>query len=80
MGEELLDAQMVWQVGYLAMEMLMGSLFVRKAGSRDSDVPWGRVKDLTSGYPRLFELINGCYRFNIKDRLPLKRFLELHLF
>ena len=75
----MLDAQMVWNFGYLAVEMLIGSFQVGKM-LKDSDVQWNRLRELTKDYPKLYELVNGCFRFNFKDRMPLKRFLDLPLF
>ena len=71
--EDQLDAQIVWNFGYLAMEMLFGTFYMSKL-ERESEVSWARVKELTAESPALFELVNGCFRHKYKDRISLSKF------
>jgi hypothetical protein len=71
--EDQLDAQIVWNFGYLTLEMLLGTTAMEALG-RDGSVSWSRVKELTREHADLFELISGCYRHRYKERLSLKRF------
>lgn len=47
---------------------------------KENDIGWARIKELTKGNPNLFELINGCFRYSFRERINLKRFLDLKLF
>ena len=60
-----MDAQVVWNFGYLGLEMLMGHKFMTKLG-KDKEISWAKVKELTEGNAKLYELIEGCFRSKYK--------------
>jgi hypothetical protein len=58
----------------------MGRDFVSKNISKDLDIPWGKIKELTATAPALYELIDRCFRMKMKDRIPLSKFFGLTIF
>ena len=74
-----MDAQIVWNFGYLAVEMLLGSSQLKNIG-QESQVSWPRIKELTKDHPKLFELIDGCFRHSYNSRITLRKFFDLPLF
>ena len=75
----MLDAQLVWNFGYLALQLILGNDSIAKV-KRDSDIQWLKVKQLCSLAPHLYDMIEKCFRFQFSDRIPLKRFFELRIF
>jgi hypothetical protein len=76
----MLDAQIVWNFGYLALQLISGNDFMRTNMSRDSDIKWIKIEETCSKAPPLYELIEKSFRFKYSDRIPLKRFFQLRIF
>lgn len=75
----MLDAQLVWNFGYLALQLILGSDAIAKV-KRDSDIQWLKVKQLCSLAPHLYDMIEKCFRFQFSDRVSLKKFFDLRIF
>ena len=43
LSEDLMDAQIVWNFGYLALSMLMGFEYMRRL-NKENNVLWSQVK------------------------------------
>jgi hypothetical protein len=50
----MLDAQIVWNFGYLSMQLLNGNEFMNKRLIKDSDIQWMKIKELCSTAPPLY--------------------------
>ena len=59
--------------------MLLGKEPLRQI-TRESDLSWVKIKELTRESPRLFELVEACFRFKFKERAGLRKFFDLGLF
>lgn len=75
----MLDAQLVWNFGYLALQLILGNEAMAKV-KRDSDIQWLKVKQLCSLAPHLYDMIEKCFRFQFSDRISLKKFFDLRIF
>jgi hypothetical protein len=40
----MLDAQIVWNFGYLSMQLLNGNEFMSRKFTKDSDTAWNKIK------------------------------------
>jgi len=61
----------------------MGASFMKnleKKKDLDNAIAWNKIKELTTGFPNLYELINGCFRQRYKERISLKKFFDLKIF
>jgi hypothetical protein len=54
LDDDLMDAQIVWNFGYLSVQMLMGDQFFSKKMSRDSEIPWAKIKEKCLASPNVF--------------------------
>lgn len=75
----MLDAQLVWNFGYLALQLILGNDSIAKV-KREGDIQWLKVKQLCSIAPHLYDMIEKCFRFQFSDRIPLKKFFDLRIF
>jgi hypothetical protein len=76
----MVDAQIVWNFGFLAMQLLNGNEFMNKKFTKDSDIQWNKIKELCVKSPPVYELIEKCYRYKFNDRVSLRKFFELKIF
>lgn len=68
----------MWYLGVLALRLVYGPKFRINEKFKDTDLDLGDLK--TKCLPEVYELIVKSVKANLKDRIPLKSFLNLSIF
>ena len=65
-------------MGILALRLIYGPKFKINQKFKDSDLNLNEIKKIC--FPEVYELIEKSVKANLKDRIPLKKFLNLSVF
>lgn len=72
------DEQIVWQMGMLALYMILGESFNYERVSSEDDIDWVKVKKCCSS--ALYKFMKASLVMNYDDRLRLTDLFKLTLF
>lgn len=75
---EMVDEQIVWNLGVIGLYMLLGPDFPYEKINDDSFVPWGDVESKSSQC--LYKFLREALRVDFYQRLKLKDLLRHELF